>query len=138
MRSRKLLISLVIALATFDGMAVSVSTDTAQACNGVSVPDVSAKELARTAQTAAETIATDNGESYSRVNRKTLHKVEPSIIIVRRCGDAWLSAASGTSNSYSVTATSPTGRRFTIKRNANGAVLRRCAPSGGGCSRGRW
>src|ERR1700733_7778901 len=43
--------------------------------------DAQAKELARTAQTTAETIATDNGGSYTKVaTAGELHNYEPSIV----------------------------------------------------------
>src|SRR5579859_5480356 len=43
--------------------------------------DASAKELARTAQTAAETIATDHNGDYSSVTTTSLNSVEPTINI---------------------------------------------------------
>ena len=57
--------------------------------------DASAKELARTAQTTAETIATDHNGSYTTVSPTTLNAAEASIPIVSG-NNAWLSAASGT------------------------------------------
>ncbi len=41
--------------------------------------DASAKELARTAQTTAETFATDHNGEYVGLTAKELNKVEPSI-----------------------------------------------------------
>ena len=70
--------------------------------------DASAKELARTAQTTAETIATDNSGSYAAVTTTELNKVEPTIPIAESGNNAWVSAASGTATEYSVTATAPT------------------------------
>src|SRR6202043_1233300 len=68
--------------------------------------DASAKELARTAQTTAETIATDNSGSYATVEPKTVNEAEPTIPIAKGAGkNAWVSAASGTATEYSVTAT---------------------------------
>src|SRR4030088_2365367 len=55
--------------------------------------DASAKELVRTAQTAAETIATDNSGSYASIAEpKSLQEVEKSIPIAEG-KNAWLSAA---------------------------------------------
>src|ERR1700688_4381515 len=57
--------------------------------------DASAKELARTAQTASETIATDNAGSYASVTPAKLNEVEPSIPTVAGT-NAYISAAEGT------------------------------------------
>jgi len=98
--------------------------------------DASAKELARTAQTTAETVATDHNGDYSTVSLTTLNAAEPSIPISAG-SNAWLSAASGGLTNYTVTATSvPTGNTFTIT-NTNGVIARSCtvvsAASPGGC-----
>jgi type IV pilus assembly protein PilA len=104
--------------------------------------DASAKELARTAQTTAETIATDNNGSYASIaNPASLNAVEKSIPTAEVNGAAWLSAASGTEKSYTVTATAgaSSGDTFTIARNAEGEVTRTCtAPGKGGCATGTW
>src|SRR5437879_5629871 len=105
--------------------------------------DASAKELARTAQTTAETIATDNNGSYATITGPAiLNTVEKSIPTAEVNGAAYLSAASGTGNSYSVTAKAgaSSGDTFTIARNENGEVTRSCTVSGkGGCSAtGSW
>src|SRR5271168_3823379 len=42
--------------------------------------DSQAKELARTAETTAETIATDYGGKYGEVTLTKLHEYEPSIV----------------------------------------------------------
>jgi type IV pilus assembly protein PilA len=99
--------------------------------------DASAKELARTAQTTAETIATDHQGDYSTVSPTTLNGVEASIPIASG-NNAWLSAASGTTTGYSVTTTAvPSGNTFTIT-NAAGVVSRTCTGTTGGCSGGTW
>src|SRR6195952_2799754 len=54
--------------------------------------DASAKELARTAQTTAETVATDHNGDYSTVSAATLSAAEPSIPTVTG-SNAWLSNA---------------------------------------------
>ena len=58
--------------------------------------DSSAKELARTAETTAETYSTDHNE------------------------------ATGGASSYKVTATSTSGHTFSITRNSNGEISRTC------------
>jgi len=105
--------------------------------------DASAKELARTAQTTAETVATDNNGSYATITEPAnLNAIEKSIPLAEVNGAAYLSAATGTGNSYSVTAKAgaSSGDTFTIERNANGEVTRSCTVSGkGGCSAtGSW
>ncbi len=103
--------------------------------------DASAKELARTAQTTAETVATDHNGSYAGVtNPAALQSVEPTINISSTSGSAYLSAAapSGSGTGYAVTATSvPTRNTFTITRDASGNVTRTCTVAGtnaGGCT----
>ncbi len=99
--------------------------------------DASAKELARTAQTTAETIATDHNGDYSTVNQTTLHAAEPSIPIAAG-SNAWVSNASGSTTGYVVTTTSvPTNNTFTIT-NAGGVVTRTCTGTTGGCVSGSW
>src|ERR1700693_770827 len=70
--------------------------------------DASAKEVARTAQTTAETIATDNGGSYVKVGETELHAYEHSLLLVAEAGspptNAWLSAATANATTYTVTA----------------------------------
>jgi type IV pilus assembly protein PilA len=102
--------------------------------------DASAKELARTAQTTAETIATDNNGSYVTITGPAaLNAVEKSIPTAEVNGAAYLSAAEGTSTTWTVTAKAgaSSGDTFTIKRNAEGEVTRECTVAGkGGCSAG--
>jgi type IV pilus assembly protein PilA len=104
--------------------------------------DASAKELARTAQTTAETISTDANGSYAGVtNPAALKVVEPTINTSSTSGSAYLSAAAPTGTpvgtGYSVTATSvPTGNTFSITRDSSGNVTRSCTVAGsnaGGC-----
>ena len=104
--------------------------------------DASAKELARTAQTTAETIATDNSGDYSSVTPAKLNATEPSIQIAAGNNNAYISAASGTSTGYTVTATAgapaSSPDTFTIT-NTGGVVSRSCTGTNGGCpSGGSW
>jgi type IV pilus assembly protein PilA len=104
--------------------------------------DASAKELVRTAETTAETIATDNGGSYASITKPAdLNAVEKSIPIEASTTQAYLSVAEGTANSYKVTAKAePDNNTFTITRNAEGEVKRTCTVKGkGGCpASGEW
>jgi type IV pilus assembly protein PilA len=95
--------------------------------------DASAKELARTAETTAETIATDYGGSYASLSQTQLNSYEPTIQTASIGGNAWISAAhSGTAgtNTYYVVATADTTNdQFEIERIASGQIYRFCAPS---------
>jgi type IV pilus assembly protein PilA len=104
--------------------------------------DASAKELVRSAQTTAETIATDNGGAYETIKtNKDIEAVEKSIPTTEVNGAAYLSAALGEAKGYTVTATAgkASGNTFTIK-NVEGVVTRTCTKKGtGGCpASGEW
>ncbi len=111
--------------------------------------DTSAKEMATSAQTAAETIALDNGGSYAMVRKATLHAYESTIVTTAADRSAYLSAASGTATTYTLTVTSvATGNKFTLARAADGTISRTCKVVGaraadGGCenvkgTKGTW
>ena len=104
--------------------------------------DAQAKELARTAQTTAETISTDNNGSYESIaGVAQLVAVEKSIPTVEVNGAAYLTAAKGEAKGYTVTATAgkSSGDTFTIT-NKEGVVTRTCTAKGkGGCPEsGEW
>jgi type II secretory pathway pseudopilin PulG len=102
--------------------------------------DAQAKELVRTAQTTAESIATDNDGNYEKVSPAELHVIEPAIVTGKGvpAKNAWLTHASGTS-SYKVTATASSGDTFTIERNKD-EITRSCTQVSGnqGCPTGSW
>jgi len=89
--------------------------------------DAAAQELARTAQTTAETIAVDNGGSYENVTIAEVHRYEPSIPTSTEARPAYLSAATHAASEYSITVTAQNGDEFTISRDATGDVTRECA-----------
>ena len=107
--------------------------------------DASAKELARTAQTTAETIATDNGGQYNAVTPALLNSYEPTIptSAATANNNAWISAAGGTATGYSVVATAAGGTdTFTITNTA-GSISRTCSTTlsnkvDTGCPNGTW
>ena len=106
--------------------------------------DVAAKELARTAQTTAETIANDNGGSYVSITAPSvLSGVEKSINTSSTNGQAYLSSAVGSASGYTLVATAAvTGDRFTVA-SASGTITRQCAPGAGagagtGCVSNSW
>ena len=104
--------------------------------------DAAAKELAHSAQVAAETIATDRAGSYALLTPTLLNTYETTIQIGNGNGNAYVSAASGTSNSYAITVKPASGNEtFMINRTSTGAVTRTCLPAtgtNGGCVSGSW
>ena len=100
--------------------------------------DAAAKSLVRTAATAAETLATQSNGSYATASPTTLNSIEPAINITSSATSAYLSAASGTTTGYTLTATDPvTGDAF-IYSNTSGTVARTCTGTGSGCVGSTW
>lgn len=97
-----------------------------------------AKALARAAQSAAETIATDDDGRYENVSTLELNKVEPAVRIVASSSQAYLSSASGSKDEYSVTAKATSGDEFTVTRKPSGEMVRTCVSllTKAGCSGG--
>jgi type IV pilus assembly protein PilA len=105
--------------------------------------DASAKELAHSAQVAAETYATDNSGNYTGLTQAVLNQYEPTIQIAAGNGNAYISAVAAGTNTYTVTAMSTDNNTFSINRMANGSTTRTCTVSGGGstgggCVNGTW
>src|SRR5579871_3539414 len=106
--------------------------------------DASAKELAHSAQVAAETYATDNSGNYTGLSPAVLNQYEPTIQTASGNGNAYISGVTNVTNStYTVTATSTDLNTFSINRLANGSTTRTCNVSGGGstgggCVNGTW
>jgi type IV pilus assembly protein PilA len=100
--------------------------------------DADAKAMARTAQTAIETLATDRGGSYATATPAILQGIEPTIQIAATDVNQ-VTVPAATSNSYTVTAKSAASggtRTFSIGRTAGGAFTFTCTPDGGGCPTG--
>jgi type IV pilus assembly protein PilA len=109
--------------------------------------DASAKELARTAQTVAETYATDHGGAYTGLSAAELNAIEKTIPIVASTSSAFIDPTTGVTvtgtEEYTVTATSePDGTKFSITRKSDGTTERNCTPTSGttagGCVAGKW
>jgi type IV pilus assembly protein PilA len=98
--------------------------------------DASAKELARTAETTAETYATDHEGGYVGLNEKELHKYESDLPLCTESeANACLETATGGSETYSVTTKAAnTKDKFVISRAAGGAITRECKSAKTGCS----
>jgi type IV pilus assembly protein PilA len=95
--------------------------------------DSSAKTLAQTAQTAAETYSTENNGEYkwgtSAEGLAALKKIEPSINTTSE-NEAKLTVATGTANSYELTVEAQnTKDKYTIKRESTGEVKHECKSS---------
>jgi type IV pilus assembly protein PilA len=109
--------------------------------------DASAKELARTAETTAETYATDHNGNYQSMSVAALQLYEKTIVSCPSTANACLEAATPSATPYEeyvVTAHSTDGHTFTIKREPNGTTKRECTPTGqsgsvgGGCQNSSW
>jgi type IV pilus assembly protein PilA len=102
--------------------------------------DASAKELARTAQTTAETYATDHEGNYKGMEAKELEKYESGLKLcpTTPTNACFVSAkALGTENTgYEVvTKAANSGDEFTITKNAtSGEIERSCKSPKTGCS----
>jgi hypothetical protein len=100
--------------------------------------DAAAKSQARTAETAAETISTDNNGSYLTVTKANLEEVEPTL---KETTSAKLSVGTAAATEYTVTSESvASGDKFNITRKAGGEIERTCTTEKkGGCpAGGKW
>ena len=102
--------------------------------------DADAKASARTAQTAVETYATDNGGSYASVAVGDLRAIEETL--TETAGPPERMTVTSAADTYTVTVTSDrtSGPAFSISRTAAGGITYTCTPvSNGGCpSDGNW
>jgi type IV pilus assembly protein PilA len=97
--------------------------------------DSSAKTLAQTSQTAAETFATENGGLYSFTLPKELNTIEPSINYTKTT-EAELTEAKGeeTNKGYKIKVVAQsTGDEFILVRKENGEVEHKCKSANAGC-----
>jgi type IV pilus assembly protein PilA len=93
--------------------------------------DSQAKSAARTAETAMETYATENGGSYANATPEILHKIEPTL---QESGANAITIPVKTATEFKVTAKSGTNTEFSIARGSGGTVTFSCTPvSTGGC-----
>jgi type IV pilus assembly protein PilA len=104
--------------------------------------DAQAKELARTAQTTAETIATDGNGNYKEVTTTKIGEYEKSIPLSEGTNKAtYLKAAKEieTGAGYEVETESPVTKDTFKIINKSGVITRTCAPvKPGGCPSGDW
>jgi type IV pilus assembly protein PilA len=101
--------------------------------------DASAKELARTAETTAETYATDHSGSYEGLSKAELQKYESSL---KSCpngeNSCFVKGESTEENKgYKVeTEAYKTKDKFIIERNKEGEITRKCKSETTGCKGG--
>jgi type IV pilus assembly protein PilA len=97
--------------------------------------DADAKSAVRTAQTAMETYATDNGGSYVGADAADLRGIEETLSAANLAPAPVVAA-----DSYTVSVTSDTGNVFNIARNAAGGTSLTCTTTGNaGCpTDGTW
>jgi type IV pilus assembly protein PilA len=104
--------------------------------------DAAAKSQARAAQTAAETVGTDNDGDYGTVSVASLKATE--VTLTDASGAALVAAVPTTSGKgFIVTSRAKNGNTFTINRADDGTVTRSCNVSSGsgnpsGCVGGKW
>ncbi len=98
--------------------------------------DADAKSAVRTAQTAIETYATDNGGSYVGADAADLRAIEETLNPPTNLSPAPVVAA----DTYTVSVTSDTGNVFNISRNPGGSTSLTCTQvANAGCpTDGTW
>ena len=103
--------------------------------------DASAKELAHSAEVAAETYATDVG-GYVGLTPTAINQYEPTIPISATTHSAYvLSVTNATATGYTITIKPASGPDLFSLTRTNGAITRTCTPSSGisgGCANGSW
>ena len=93
--------------------------------------DSQAKVYDRTAETAMETFATDNGGTYTGADAAALKGIESTL------NGANLSVSAVSDDEYTVTVTSQTGNVFSITRHDDGTTSLTCTNAGtAGCPTG--
>ena len=102
--------------------------------------DASAKELARTAETTAETYSTDHEGGYTGMSLAELKKYETGLASCPNTSNACLLTVTvPAAGEYEVTTEAAnSGDKFTIKRNSSGEIERKCksGTSKTGCAGG--
>jgi type IV pilus assembly protein PilA len=99
--------------------------------------DASAKELARTAETTAETYATDHEGKYTPMTAAELHSYETGLKLCTESeANACLESVTNQgAETYTVTAKAANSKdKFSITRAAGGEISRACSSTGTGCA----
>jgi hypothetical protein len=90
--------------------------------------DAAAREIARSAYISAEVISTEHNGFYTDVSPATVHATMRTIPITYRQAvlsqeSAYLQSASGTVNSFTLTARAFDGDTYSVQQSANGTLL---------------
>jgi prepilin-type N-terminal cleavage/methylation domain-containing protein len=85
-----------------------------------------AKELARTAATAAQTLAADDSGSFDKVTPAELNRAEPTLRITASGGEPYVSAARGEGSEYEIVIKAPNGDEFKIGQKPTGETSHTC------------
>lgn len=98
--------------------------------------DADAKSAVRTAQTAIETYATDNGGSYAAASTTNLRAIEETLN--ETAGPPERLTVTSLADTYTVTVASDRtgGPSFSIQRTGTGTINYTCSAVGGGCPTG--
>lgn len=104
--------------------------------------DASAKELAHSAQIAAETYATDNNGTYANLTLAAINQYDVSIPITQTAGRAYVFAVTNANAiGYTITIKPANGPEVFSLTRLHGATTRTCTPTtgnNGGCVNGSW
>ncbi len=96
--------------------------------------DAQAKSASRTAETAMETYATENGGSYAGATPTILNKIEPTL---QTTGNNKIEVPKAEEKAFQVTSVSSTGNKFNIERQTTGIVVFTCSTEEkAGCPKG--
>jgi hypothetical protein len=125
------LLAVVGYLAAAGSLAQPGHAAAAARCQSLHGADARAKEQARTAQTAAETYATDHDGFYTGLSPRVLHRVEYFIVISRREAareqdQAYLYSAVAIEHGYGyiVRTRAFDGDTYALQRASDGEVTR--------------
>jgi type IV pilus assembly protein PilA len=100
--------------------------------------DSQAKVIARDAQLAIETYATNNSGSYSGADVAALTAIDPTLAGTGSNTASLISVTGANASNYTVIASDPgTSNQFSVVKTGS-AISRLCSGSGGGCSGGSW
>jgi len=100
--------------------------------------DALAKSLVSSAQTDVESLAVNANGSYATLTKATLKSLDPAIATVAKGNEAYISRATGTASTYTITATAVASHdTYKISRAKTGTVSRTCTVKNttdrGGC-----
>jgi len=117
-------IGAVLALCVSVGAVIALASSATSSASPVD-RDIAAQSMALAASQAASRLAAGRNGSFVRVGRLSLHN-GALVPFAPSAARPWLSAASGTAQTFSLTVTMPSGDTYTITRAADGALSGTC------------